>query len=97
MIFRQRVNCTILTLFLFCPGSTVIAQQPFSNKAKLVWSDEFNYTGLPNSTKWIYDVGGHGFGNNEKQYYLERSIENTFVSNGKLHIVALKKNHKELF
>ena len=36
---------------------------------KLVWSDEFNYTGLPDSTKWNYDIGGDGWGNNELQFY----------------------------
>jgi beta-glucanase (GH16 family) len=59
---------------------------------KLVWSDEFNYTGLPDSTRWTYDVGGHGWGNNEKQYYREKSPENSFVKDGKLHIVARKQN-----
>ena len=59
---------------------------------KLIWNDEFNYTGLPDSTKWSYDVGGHGWGNNEKQYYLRNSLENSFVADGALHIVALKKD-----
>lgn len=59
---------------------------------ELVWSDEFEYSGLPDSTKWNYDIGGHGWGNNEKQFYLEKSIENSFVKGGKLHIVALKKD-----
>jgi hypothetical protein len=39
---------------------------------KLVWSDEFNYKGLPDSTKWNYDVGGDGFGNNEAQFYTKK-------------------------
>jgi beta-glucanase (GH16 family) len=59
---------------------------------KMVWSDEFNYTGLPDSTKWIYEVGGNGWGNNEKQYYCAKSLENSYVSDGKLHIVALKED-----
>jgi beta-glucanase (GH16 family) len=96
MIFRQQVMRTFLTLLLFYLGATSMAQQPLTTGAKLVWSDEFNYTGLPDSTKWNYDVGGHGFGNNEKQFYLEKSIENTFVSDGKLHIVALKKKYENL-
>ncbi|MBI9042089.1 family 16 glycosylhydrolase [Lutibacter sp.] len=58
----------------------------------LVWSDEFEYSGLPDSLKWNYRSGGQGFGNNEKQFYLEKSLENSFVKNGKLHIVALKKD-----
>jgi hypothetical protein len=31
------------------------------------WSDEFSYTGKPNPEKWSYDLGGHGWGNNELQ------------------------------
>lgn len=34
---------------------------------KLTWQDEFNYTGLPDSTKWNYEVGH--IRNNEQQYY----------------------------
>ncbi len=58
----------------------------------LVWSDEFEYSGLPDSTKWNYDIGGNGWGNNEKQFYLDKSLENSYVKEGKLHIVALKKD-----
>jgi beta-glucanase (GH16 family) len=60
---------------------------------KLVWSDEFDCSGLPDSTKWNYDIGGHGWGNNEKQIYLEKSLENSYVKDGKLHIAALKKDY----
>lgn len=58
---------------------------------KLIWSDEFNYQGLPDSTKWGYDVGGHGWGNNEWQYYTKARKENARVENGHLIIEA----HKE--
>jgi beta-glucanase (GH16 family) len=55
---------------------------------KLAWSDEFNYTGLPDSLKWGYDVGGHGWGNQEKQYYTGNRLENARVENGLLTIEA---------
>ena len=29
---------------------------------RLVWSDEFDSPGLPDSSKWTYDVGGIGLG-----------------------------------
>ncbi len=35
----------------------------------LVWSDEFDEDGLPNASRWRYDVGGHGWGNEELQFY----------------------------
>lgn len=59
---------------------------------KLVWSDEFNYTGLPDSTKWTADIGGHGWGNNELQFYTSRRAENARVENGMLTIEARKEN-----
>lgn len=59
---------------------------------KLVWSDEFNYSGLPDSTKWTAEVGGHGWGNNELQYYTRNRSENARVVNGLLIIEAHKEN-----
>ncbi|WP_372745826.1 glycerophosphodiester phosphodiesterase family protein [Lutibacter sp.] len=60
----------------------------------LIWYDEFEYSGLPNNEKWDYAVGGSGYGNNEKQYYLKNSLENSIVKDGKLHIIALKKDYE---
>jgi beta-glucanase (GH16 family) len=61
-------------------------------KWKLVWSDEFNYTGLPDSAKWGYDVGGNGWGNHELEYYTDRRKENARVENGQLIIEARKES-----
>ena len=63
--------------------------------AELVWSDEFNYPGLPDSTKWSYETGGHGWGNNELQYYTAKRPENARVENGHLVIEARKENFEE--
>nr|WP_320058067.1 glycoside hydrolase family 16 protein [uncultured Bacteroides sp.] len=59
----------------------------------LVWDEEFNYSGLPDSTKWNYDTEGnaHGWGNNEWQYYTRENSQNAWVSNGILTITALKQ------
>jgi beta-glucanase (GH16 family) len=54
---------------------------------KLVWSDEFNGNSLDMS-KWTFNVGGNGWGNNELQYYTDGS--NIKVSDGKLIIEARK-------
>lgn len=56
---------------------------------RLIWGDEFNYTGEPDTTKWNYDLGGHGWGNNELQYYTNNS-KNVRVENGNLVIEARK-------
>ncbi|WP_423128353.1 glycoside hydrolase family 16 protein [Gaoshiqia sp. Z1-71] len=55
---------------------------------KLVWSDEFDYDGLPDSVKWDYQVGGHGWGNNELQYYTRADSNNVNVKNGQLELIA---------
>ncbi len=54
----------------------------------LVWSDEFDYAGLPDSTIWGYAVGGHGWGNNELQYYTRGRMANAAVREGVLHLTA---------
>ncbi len=64
---------------------------PVSRGWKLVWSDEFSYTGLPDSTKWDFEVGGDGWGNNELQFYTYKDTSNVGVENGRLHIIARKQ------
>ena len=57
----------------------------------LIWSDEFNTDGAPDATKWGYDIGGNGWGNNELEYYTNRT-DNAIISNGTLKIIAKKEN-----
>lgn len=61
---------------------------------KLIWADEFDKPGLPDSTKWKYEVGGNGWGNNELQYYTAKRTENARVKNGKLIIEARKEDYQ---
>lgn len=56
-----------------------------------VWCDEFDYTGLPNPELWNYDVGGHGWGNGESQYYTNADEDNVYVENGVMTITAIKE------
>ena len=63
----------------------------FGQSRELVWSDEFDYEGLPDPDKWGYDVGGHGWGNNEEQYYTEYRLDNARVTGGNLIIEARKE------
>ena len=58
----------------------------------IVWNDEFEGDSL-DLTKWSYDTGGNGFGNNELQYYSDRT-ENSFVADGLLHIVAQEERYR---
>ncbi|NDV62885.1 glycoside hydrolase family 16 protein [Puniceicoccales bacterium CK1056] len=80
------------TLYTFLSGSlllaatTVLAVDPV-----LIWSDEFDVDGLPDSSKWLYDVGGSGWGNAEEQFYTEERLENARVESGVLIIEARKE------
>ncbi len=62
---------------------------------QLVWSDEFDSPGLPDSTKWSYNVGGSGWGNNEAQYYTKARLQNAEVKGGYLYINALKEDYED--
>ena len=75
MQLSRPLSSLLLCLLVFASLSSQSQQidktSKFSKaeKMQLVWSDEFNYTGLPDPTKWNYDMGGWGWGNNELQYY----------------------------
>lgn len=60
-------------------------------ESKPVWADEFETAGQPDATKWGYDIGGSGWGNNELEYYTN-SVKNAEVSNGTLKISAIKES-----
>jgi beta-glucanase (GH16 family) len=60
-----------------------------SPEDNLIWSDEFNYSGLPDSTKWGNETGY--IRNHEKQYYTDRRIENSVVKNGYLMLIGRKE------
>lgn len=62
-------------------------QDPVTDYTNLVFSDEFNTDGAPDSSKWSYDLGNGGWGNNEAQFYTN-STNNVTVSGGNLRITA---------
>lgn len=65
-----------------------IKVSPNAHGYELVWSDEFNYIGKPDSTKWGYDY--KFIANQEEQYYTDK-LKNARVEDGNLIIEA----HKE--
>ncbi|MBL0334156.1 MAG: family 16 glycosylhydrolase [Chitinophagaceae bacterium] len=58
----------------------------------LVWSDEFDVHGSPNAAKWGYDLGAGGWGNNELEYYTNRT-DNAIVSGGTLKIILKAESY----
>jgi beta-glucanase (GH16 family) len=81
----------LLFLLLFQSG---FAQNSFAQEWQLVWSDEFDGSGLDQS-KWSYQIGTGapllGWGNNELQYYTNRPV-NVDVFGGQLIITAMREN-----
>jgi beta-glucanase (GH16 family) len=80
------------------PMDSVVPPLPHPAGMALVWADEFDYEGLPDSSRWGYDVGDGcpnicGWGNNELQYYTEGRLANARVEGGRLIIEA----HREDF
>jgi beta-glucanase (GH16 family) len=68
-----------------------------SSTYELVWQDEFDYEGLPDSTKWKYDTEGNddGWGNFEAQQYTVAKPDNAWVKDGKLKITAIHEKYEE--
>ncbi|MFA6401248.1 MAG: family 16 glycosylhydrolase [Salinivirgaceae bacterium] len=77
-----------IVLFLLSGNQIVVAQSCF----ELVWSDEFNIPGKPDSTKWTYEVGNNNGNNHESQYYTKR-IENARIEDSALIIEARKETY----
>jgi beta-glucanase (GH16 family) len=55
----------------------------------IVWQDEFDGSGI-NTSNWKFENGAGGWGNNELEYYTNRS-ENARIENGNLLIEARKE------
>jgi len=74
----------------------VLKTAPVNKRWKLKWSDEFNTKGLPDSKNWTYDVGGTGWGNNEKQFYTNADTLNANVKDGLLNITVRKAEKEKM-
>ncbi len=85
----------ILTVIPLTIHAQVNAASPNSPQWKLVWSDEFNGPdGSPvDPTKWEYDLGGWGWGNEEAECYTDRTA-NVYQENGFLVIQALREDYE---
>ncbi|MFK7935661.1 MAG: family 16 glycosylhydrolase [Saprospiraceae bacterium] len=100
-ILQQRLGLNAFVLFslsfsfLFnscdAPANTQVLKSSLATQP--IWVDEFDYEGLPDSTKWSYDVGDGcphicGWGNNELEFYTENEMRNARVEKGNLIIEA---------
>ena len=82
---------------VFCFGSCDELCNSDSIEYTLVWNDEFDGNGAIDSTKWFHQTqlpNGYSWYNNELQHYTDR-IENSYVSNGTLKIVAKEETYSD--
>ncbi len=91
--------CIISVLFIFIfffPVVTSDSPIPTNHSPSwtLVWSDEFNDPTL-NLSKWDHEVNANGGGNNELQYYTNRT-NNSFINNGSLIIRVEKEVYSDI-
>jgi beta-glucanase (GH16 family) len=95
---RTRAHAVAMRIIVF--SFILVSYSPLCQTAsasdrkvwRLTWSDEFNGPkGSPvDSSKWSFDIGGGGWGNNELETYTDRA-GNSFVNGGRLVIKALKE------
>ena len=87
--------CTLLLIVIYScskdagSGDTGIVTTDYEGYS-LVWHDEFEGTEI-NTDNWEHEVNANGGGNNELQYYTDRS-ENVAVQNGYLLLTANKED-----
>ncbi len=97
---NRYLNCLLSFVALLLIASACFSPKGIAqgaSKMKLVWSDEFSNDGLPDSTKWGYDMGDGcpdvcGWGNNELQYYMAKRPKNARIEQGCLVIEAHKED-----
>lgn len=91
--YKKTIAKFIFTASLvFAIGCSDSETQTVTTLDNLVWADDFNVNGAPNPANWAFDIGTgqNGWGNNEFQYYTDRT-ENVEVKDGMLHITARKE------
>ena len=91
MINKLNSTIAVCLFFIACSEEEVVSQNNEINDWEIegwniVWQDEFDQDSL-DLTKWSHETGGHGWGNNELQYYTD-SDSNSYVENGNLVLKA---------
>lgn len=97
---KQRIYLVLVLFLAFAAcGTKDVKEQATiietaSGKWEMVWNDEFDYQGLPDSTRWSFDTDGNAWewGNYEQQWYTANRLENASVENGLLSIKAQKED-----
>lgn len=85
----------LVALLLALYSCSTDETQTVTNFTELVMQDEFTTDGAPNPSIWDHNIGtgDSGWGNNELQYYTDRS-ENIRVEDGMLYITAQEESYE---
>lgn len=91
------IICLMVTSFYTFVSCSTDETQTVTTFKNLVAEDNFDVDGAPNPDIWTFEIGDGtaqgipGWGNNELQYYTDRT-ENVKAENGFLLITAIKEN-----
>ncbi len=79
-----------------CETADPIPTEPPGERWVMVWSDEFEGPAgqLPDATKWTFDVGGGGWGNNQLEYDTDRPENASLDGEGNLAITARAESYQ---
>ena len=88
--FHPSATLPLLLLSLIVAFSCTGCSEDEEEALVLVWSDEFDGAQgtAPDSTKWRYDVGGGGWGNQQLEYDTDSTENVQLDGNGNLAIIA---------
>ncbi len=83
------------TCLTFCGGVVGQSDQGTLPAWRLIWSDEFDQPdgSRPNPSRWGYDTGGGGWGNQELESYTSRT-NNARIEKGMLVVEARKEEYQ---
>jgi len=86
---RASLFAALLAVMLSPAAAPAVAQTGWT----LAWGDEFNgpADSPVDTTRWTFDVGGGGWGNNELEYYTDSTRNASMDGAGSLRITAIRE------
>ena len=81
-------------LVIGCASEPYSPPEPEPMDLTLIWQDEFNGSedDLPDDSKWSFDIGGHGWGNEQLEYDTGRADNVSLDGQGHLRIIAREES-----
>ena len=92
-----RLNVVLLAVTLMsCAGASEVVKVEKPDEWTLVWSDEFEGPAgsAVDAAKWGFDVGGHGWGNEQLEYNREGTPNASLDGEGNLAVTAREETYE---